>query len=522
MDRAASEIFERLGADGLARVLGDVLDHGQLVQLATACGIKYRGMRTQSQSRERLLADLVDHAGKHDAARQAILRALRKEAGDAEQEWSALDPEEKARRLCDEGFLTTKGNLGLQLYLLVASGDARDLDGYAREFAQRNLARLMASGNGAATPGTKANDEGRLRRRSHELEKKVKHLDAQLSKSRESEKIHKRDLIQRKGELAESRMLVERLRAELAQAQSAVRPATPPTGVEGAVTELGREVKKLANQQKKLAHAVEKLPAGRAPSPGERPSQAVAALDAVRHELAALREQHAAAQLAGERRLEALMAELRRQPPAARAPRRSRAKGAGARVGVFIDVQNVYYGARRLKGKLDFDALLDAAVSKRRLILATAYVVETKETDQTQFIQVLQKRAIEVRRKTLNIRTDGSMKGDWDMELALDVLDAADNLDVVVLVSGDGDFTSLVKRVKAIGPRVEVIAFPRHTAKALVEAADEFKPLDRKFMIYPRRSRTGAAEHGGSASEEAAEESDATAAAGADLAASAP
>ena len=67
--------------------------------------------------------------------------------------------------------------------------------------------------------------------------------------------------------------------------------------------------------------------------------------------------------------------------------------------------------------------------------------------------------------------------------MAFDILDASGNLDVVVLVSGDGDFTSLVHRVKAIGPRVEVIAFPRNTAKSLLEAADHFQPLDRKFMI---------------------------------------
>ena len=82
------------------------------------------------------------------------------------------------------------------------------------------------------------------------------------------------------------------------------------------------------------------------------------------------------------------------------------------------------------------------------------------------------------------------MKGDWDMELALDILDAAPRLDVVVLVSGDGDFTSLVKRVKRMGPRVEVLAFPRTTAKSLVQAADSFRPLDRKFMIYTRPPKT--------------------------------
>ena len=150
---------------------------------------------------------------------------------------------------------------------------------------------------------------------------------------------------------------------------------------------------------------------------------------------------------------------------------------------MFVDVQNMYYGARQLKGKLDFDALLQAAVRDRRMIRATAYVVESKEIDQSGFIAMLQQRNIEVRRKTLRVRSDGSMKGDWDMEMALDILDGAPQLDVVVLVSGDGDFTSLVNRVKAMGPKVEVIAFPRNTAKALLEAADHYQPLDRRFMI---------------------------------------
>ena len=128
--------------------------------------------------------------------------------------------------------------------------------------------------------------------------------------------------------------------------------------------------------------------------------------------------------------------------------------------------------------------------------------MESKETDQSNFITRLQRRGIEVRRKTLQIRADGSKKGDWDMELALDILDAAPQLDVVVLVSGDGDFTSLVKRVKSMGPRVEVIAFPRNTAKSLLQAADHFEPLDRKFMIYSRPPRTTDAKRAATAARE--------------------
>jgi uncharacterized LabA/DUF88 family protein len=164
-------------------------------------------------------------------------------------------------------------------------------------------------------------------------------------------------------------------------------------------------------------------------------------------------------------------------------------KGLPARVGVFIDVQNMYYSARQLKGKLDFDALMSTAIGDRRQILAQAFVVESKEIDQSGFIAHLEQRGIKVSRKTVTVRADGSMKGDWDMEMALAILDAAPMLDVVVLVSGDGDFTSLVNRVKAMGPRVEVIAFPRNTAKALIEAADLFSALSRKFMI--RNETTG-------------------------------
>jgi uncharacterized LabA/DUF88 family protein len=79
------------------------------------------------------------------------------------------------------------------------------------------------------------------------------------------------------------------------------------------------------------------------------------------------------------------------------------------------------------------------------------------------------------------------------MEMALDILDAAPDLDVVVLVSGDGDFVSLVGHVKTTGPRVEVLAFPRNTAKALIEAADHFRPLDQHFMIRARAKRRIAA-----------------------------
>ena len=82
---------------------------------------------------------------------------------------------------------------------------------------------------------------------------------------------------------------------------------------------------------------------------------------------------------------------------------------------------------------------------------------------------------------------------------ALDALELSPKLDVVVLVTGDGDFTSLVQKLKMIGPKVEVYSFPRNTAKELREAADRFVAIDKRMLIRmpeaarPSKTPTGSA-----------------------------
>jgi uncharacterized LabA/DUF88 family protein len=487
MSRPDKRIFERLGREGLALVLDDLLDRGRLVKLANACGLKYPGSRTAAQKRERLLADLAARAEDHDAARQAILRALEKETKGPARDWAALTPEEKAGRLGDERYLRAKGNVGRHLYFL--AGEEERETGFETLLARQQLLRLGTNGrSGDAADAKPSRNEGRLRKRQAELEKKIAHLEAQLAKSRDAEKAAKRKHTERCGELAESRMLNERLHRELVE----LRSAGGATGGAKAVEDVTRAVRRLASQQRKLIYRMDNPPEAAATPADGLPDSLAEALKAVKSaqkELAAARREQRKEGEALSARLDGLAADLiaRIDAAAKPRPRRGRPAAGSERVGVFIDVQNMHYGARQLKGKLDFDALLRAAVLERRLIRATAYVVESKEIDQSGFIALLQQRAIEVRRKTVRVRADGSMKGDWDMELALEVLEAAPELDVVVLVSGDGDFTSLVQRVKSIGPRVEVIGFPRTTAKSLVQAADRFEPLGRKFMIYPKR-----------------------------------
>lgn len=153
------------------------------------------------------------------------------------------------------------------------------------------------------------------------------------------------------------------------------------------------------------------------------------------------------------------------------------------RVGLFVDVQNMYYAARGRNARLDFGALMAATTRDRRLVRAVAYVVQNRDVDQSGFVSMLKQKNYEVKRKDLKVRGDGSSKADWDMEIALDILGLAGSLEVVVLVSGDGDFTPLVGRVRALGPRVEVYSFPGSTSMDLIEASDRHVPLDESYLI---------------------------------------
>ncbi|MDI6839611.1 MAG: NYN domain-containing protein [bacterium] len=154
------------------------------------------------------------------------------------------------------------------------------------------------------------------------------------------------------------------------------------------------------------------------------------------------------------------------------------------KVGVFVDVQNMFYAAKsQFEARLDYVKLLHHIVKGRRLVKAIAYIIENPEINQSGFISLLSHHSFEIRRKPLIQRADGSQKGDWDIGIALDVLNLVEWLDVVSLVSGDGDFVSLVEDVKARGPRVEVYGFPQNTAIDLKEIADEFFPIGDELIL---------------------------------------
>ena len=168
------------------------------------------------------------------------------------------------------------------------------------------------------------------------------------------------------------------------------------------------------------------------------------------------------------------------------------------RVGVFLDVQNLYHSAKHLYhgGRVNFKELLKAAVAGRKLIRALAYVVKTETVEEQAFFEALTKSGIELKIKDLQVFPGGLKKGDWDVGLAVDTIRLAPALDAVVLVSGDGDFVPLLEYLKnSGGVQVEVMAFGRSASARLREAADEFVDLSEdpdKFIIPAKpKSYTG-------------------------------
>ena len=157
------------------------------------------------------------------------------------------------------------------------------------------------------------------------------------------------------------------------------------------------------------------------------------------------------------------------------------------RVGVFVDVQNMYYSAKNLYDKkVNFRNILKDAVAGRKLIRAIAYVIKADVKDEKNFHGALDKIGFEVKSKDLQIFFGGAKKGDWDIGIAMDVMKMVAKLDVVVLVSGDGDFKELLEHASALGCRTEVMAFSKTASSKIKEEADLFMDMEKykgKYLI---------------------------------------
>ncbi|WJG08049.1 NYN domain-containing protein [Aliiglaciecola sp. LCG003] len=153
-------------------------------------------------------------------------------------------------------------------------------------------------------------------------------------------------------------------------------------------------------------------------------------------------------------------------------------------IGIFVDVQNIYYTCRdAYQGSFNYRKLWQNISQQGVITNAIAYAIAPQNDSQIKFQDALRHIGFAVKTKPFIQRQDGSAKGDWDVGITIDIMEASANLNKVILCSGDGDFSMLLAHIKAKhNCSTEVYGVPSLTAKALIDHCDSFIKIDSSLL----------------------------------------
>jgi len=158
------------------------------------------------------------------------------------------------------------------------------------------------------------------------------------------------------------------------------------------------------------------------------------------------------------------------------------------KISIFVDVQNIYYTCRQAyQASFDYNKFWAEVTSGREVVSAVAYATDRGDAKQVQFQNILRAIGFTVKLKPMLNRHDGTAKADWDVGIALDVFEAAQHCDTVILASGDGDFDILLQRIKQrFNTDAEVYGVPQLTSNLLIKEARKFRMIDETLLINKR------------------------------------
>src|SRR5438093_226669 len=163
-----------------------------------------------------------------------------------------------------------------------------------------------------------------------------------------------------------------------------------------------------------------------------------------------------------------------------------------ARAGGFVDVANIFYAAKAAGTDIDYVTLLKAATAGRDFVRAYAYTgLDPENENQRNFHAFLARNHYKVVSKDIRKYGDGKVKANLDIELVVDLMKTARNLDIAIVVSGDGDFAPAIRAVQEMGVRVEVISFRGNTSSDLIDVADLFTDITQLARVDKSSSRSG-------------------------------
>ena len=155
------------------------------------------------------------------------------------------------------------------------------------------------------------------------------------------------------------------------------------------------------------------------------------------------------------------------------------------KIAIFADVQNIYYTTRQAYGRqFNYRKMWDQVCARGEVVEAKAYAIDRGDEQQRKFQNALKHIGFDIKLKPFIQRSDGSAKGDWDVGIAIDVLEVARDVDIIVLLSGDGDFDLLLNKVRqAYKVKTLVYGVPQLTANSLVNATDEFHKIEQDLLL---------------------------------------
>ncbi len=161
-------------------------------------------------------------------------------------------------------------------------------------------------------------------------------------------------------------------------------------------------------------------------------------------------------------------------------------------VAVFVDVANIFYAAKAAGVDIDYVTLLKASSAGRDLVRAYAYTgLDPDNENQRNFHEFLRRHGYKVVSKDIRKYGDGKVKANLDIELVVDMMKTARNLDIAIVISGDGDFAPAIRAVQEMGVRVEVVSFRGNTSSDLIDVADLFTDITQIAKVEKGSSRSG-------------------------------
>lgn len=155
------------------------------------------------------------------------------------------------------------------------------------------------------------------------------------------------------------------------------------------------------------------------------------------------------------------------------------------KIAIFVDVQNIYYTTRQAYARqFNYQKLWRRISAEGEIVIANAYAIQRNDDKQRKFQNALKQIGFRVKLKPYIQRSDGSAKGDWDVGIAIDVLEAAPKVDTVILLSGDGDFDLLLHKITQDNAvSAEVYGVPALTANSLIEAANRYHAIEEDLLL---------------------------------------